>query len=99
MSVSSLSHAGLPQASPLSPILYLFFNSDLVRNVINKNKGAIAFIDDYTAWVTGTSIAGNWAILQVKIVPDLESWASSSGATFQAKKPAWCISHGIKREF
>ena len=48
-SVSSLPSVGLPQGSPLSPILYLFFYSDLVRSVINKNKGAIAFIDDYTA--------------------------------------------------
>ncbi len=47
-SVSSLAHAGLPQSSLLSPILYLFFKSDLIRSVINQNKGAIAFINDYT---------------------------------------------------
>lgn len=52
--VVELQHAGLPQGSPLSPILFLFFNSDLVESKINKNRGAIAFIDDYSAWVTGT---------------------------------------------
>lgn len=84
--VSIFSHTGLPQGSPLSPILYLFFNSDLVCSVINKNKGAIAFIDDYTTWVTSSNIVENLVILQTKIVPYLESWALSSGATFQAKK-------------
>ncbi len=73
MSVSSLAHAGLLQSSPLFPILYLFFNSDLICSVINKNKGVGAFIDDYTAWVTGPSIAGNPALLQAKIVPHLEN--------------------------
>ncbi len=72
MSVCSLAHAGLPQRSPLSSILYLFFNSDPIRSVINKNKGAIAFIDDYTAWIIGPSIAGKVTLLQAKIVPHLE---------------------------
>ena len=36
-SVNSPPNSGLPQGSPLSPILYLFFNSDLVRSLINKN--------------------------------------------------------------
>lgn len=48
-SVSLLSQAGLPQGSPLSPIIYLFFNANLVEEVINKNKGSLAFIDDFTA--------------------------------------------------
>ena len=48
---AALNQAGLPQGSPLLSILYLFFNSDLVQGVINKNKGSIAFIDDFIAWV------------------------------------------------
>lgn len=40
-----LEDAELPQGSPLSPILFLFFNADLVKSIINKNKGAIAFIE------------------------------------------------------
>lgn len=34
----ALQDAGLPQRSPLSPILFLFFNANLVKSVINKNK-------------------------------------------------------------
>lgn len=47
----SLEHAGLPQGLPLSPILFLFFNADLIQGPINKNKGSIAFIDEFTAWI------------------------------------------------
>jgi hypothetical protein len=48
-----LPQASLPQRSPLSPILFLFFNADLVQQRIDSKGGSIAFIDDYTAWVTG----------------------------------------------
>ncbi len=50
-----LLQAGLPQGSLLSPILFLFFNADLVEKKIDSNGGALAFVDDYTAWVTGPS--------------------------------------------
>ena len=36
-----LSQAGLPQGSPLSPILFLFFNADLVQHKISAAGGSV----------------------------------------------------------
>lgn len=84
-----LPQAGLSQGSPLSPILFLFFNADLVSSKINRNKGAIAFMDDYTAWVTGASDEETTNLLQGTVVAKAEQWARSSGATFKADKTAF----------
>lgn len=47
--VQDLPQPRLPQGSPLSPILFLFFNADLVQRQIDSQGGAIAFVDDFTA--------------------------------------------------
>jgi hypothetical protein len=81
-----ITYPGLPQGSPLSPILYLFFNADLVDVPINKHEGAIAFVDDYNRWVVGQSADANTETLQAHIIPKALSWAARSGATFEAQK-------------
>lgn len=45
---SDIAFPGLPQGSPLSPILYVFFNADLVAESVDDKRGAMGFIDDYT---------------------------------------------------
>ncbi|KAI3111220.1 hypothetical protein CBS147330_9923 [Penicillium roqueforti] len=45
--VTPLANAGLAQGSPLSPILFTFFNSDLVDQPVTFHGSASAFIDDY----------------------------------------------------
>lgn len=67
-------------------MLFLFFNADLVQSVTNRSKGAIAFIDDYSAWVTGSSASENVAKLQRTVVTRAEEWEATSGATFEAGK-------------
>jgi hypothetical protein len=85
---TALQQAGLPQGSPLSPILFLFFNADLVQRRIDRNGGAIAFVDDYTVWVTGTSAASNRQRIQ-GIVDEATKWERRSGATFEQDKTAF----------
>jgi hypothetical protein len=82
-----LQQAGLPQGSPLSPILFLFFNADLVQQKINNTGGSFACVDDYTAWVTGSSAEDNYTGIQ-QIVEKALSWEKTSGATFEIAKTA-----------
>ncbi|KAF5964566.1 reverse transcriptase [Fusarium coicis] len=82
-----LPQAGLPQGSPLSPILFLFFNADLVQTRIDRNGGAIAFVDDYTTWVSGPTAQSNRRGIQAIIDKALD-WERRSGATFEAEKTA-----------
>ena len=83
----SLPQAGLPQGSPLSPVLFLFFNADLVQRRIDSHGGAIAFVDDFTAWVTGPTAQSNREGIEA-IINDALDWERRSGATFEAEKTA-----------
>src|SRR2546423_5660446 len=81
-----IAHAGLPQGSPLSPILFLFFNANLVASRLSDRGGSIAFVDDYNAWVTGSSITETTDKIQKELLPRVAEWARTSGATFEATK-------------
>ncbi|KAM4067345.1 endonuclease-reverse transcriptase domain-containing protein [Hirsutella rhossiliensis] len=58
--------------------------SRLVKR-ISDNGGSIAFVDDYSAWVTGPTAESNREGMQ-SIVDDAISWEKRSGATFEADK-------------
>jgi hypothetical protein len=45
--VSLIKYAGIPQGSPLLLLLYVFYNADLVEWKIDRDGGAIGFIDDF----------------------------------------------------
>ncbi|KJZ70705.1 hypothetical protein HIM_09889 [Hirsutella minnesotensis 3608] len=81
----ALAQAGLPQGSPLSPVAFLFFNADLVQRRISNNGGSIAFVDDYSAWVTGPTAESNRDGIQ-SIIDDALDWEKRSGATFEVNK-------------
>ena len=85
--VKQLPFPGLPQGSPLSPILFLFYNADLVERRISNKGGAVAFIDDYTAWVVGKSAEENMSGVK-EIVNHALAWELRSGATFEGEKTA-----------
>lgn len=85
--VQDLPQPGLPQGSPLSPILFLFFNADLVQRQIDSQGGAIAFVDDFTAWVTGPTVHSNREGI-TSIINEALDWEKRSGATFEADTTA-----------
>ena len=53
---------------------------------IDRSGGAIGFVDDFNAWVTGSSTRQNMAAIQHRILPRVEAWARESGAIFEAEK-------------
>jgi hypothetical protein len=80
--------AGILQGSRLSPILYAFYDANVVQGRINKSEGSTGFIDDYNAWVTGTSAVKNTRKLQTQLLYRAEEWARENGAVFEADKTA-----------
>ncbi|KAJ5513135.1 hypothetical protein N7463_002687 [Penicillium fimorum] len=84
--VVPLENAGLAQGSPLSPILFAFFNCDLVDQPVDFHGGASAFIDDYFRWQVGWSAEGNLAKIQSEDIPRIEAWAERTGSCFAAEK-------------
>ncbi|KAF4233525.1 hypothetical protein CNMCM6805_009182 [Aspergillus fumigatiaffinis] len=84
--VSPLENAGLAQGSPLSPILFGFFNSDLVDQPVDYHGGSSAFIDDYLRWRAGPSAEDNIKKIQEEVIPRIEAWARRTGSSFAAEK-------------
>ena len=83
--IEAVEHPGLPQGSPLSPILFIFYNADLVQRKNNGKGGAMAYVDDYSAWVVGDTAAANTAALE-GVVEEATGWERRSGATFEEEK-------------
>ena len=81
-----IAQAGIPQGSPLSPILYIFYNANLIGQPVDKTKGALGFVDDYSPWVVGDNVDENIQTLQTTIITKTERWARESGATFEPSK-------------
>lgn len=71
--VTPLANAGLAYGSPLSPILFAFFNSDSVDQPITFHGGASAINDDYFRWQVGRSAEENLARMQSEDIPFIEA--------------------------
>lgn len=84
--VAPLGSAGLAQGSSLSPILFAFFNSDLVDPAADFHGGASAYIDDYFRWRVGRSAEANLQKLQSEDIPRIEAWARKTESHFAAEK-------------
>jgi hypothetical protein len=58
--------------SPLSPLLYVFYNADLFEWKIDGNSGVLGFVDDLNAWVVGDDVKQNTKAYQDTIMPHAE---------------------------
>jgi hypothetical protein len=76
---------GIPQGSPVSPILYLFYNADLIEACKTEDTEAVGYIDDVSILAVGPSAARNCKTLK-KIHRKAEEWACKHGSQFAPAK-------------
>jgi hypothetical protein len=80
-------NTGIPQGSPLSPILFLFFISELLERFQDPEQGTlgVGFVDDTNLITWGESAADNCRRLTTAHA-ECESWAAENGARFAPEK-------------
>jgi len=79
---------GIPQGSPLSPILFLFFNADLIEDLHASYPGqvmVVGYIDDIAILVWSESATENCQLL-ARIHGNAEAWGRTHAAKFSPKK-------------
>ena len=76
---------GIPQGSPLSPILYLFYNADLIEACKTEVTEAVGYIDDASILAVGPSAQRNCKTLKA-IHRTAEKWALQHGSQFAPAK-------------
>ena len=76
-----------PQGSPVSPILYLFFNSPLLERCSRLGLRAVigGFVDDISILAYGKTTEGNCQTIQ-RVHRECMAWADTHGATFAPHK-------------
>jgi hypothetical protein len=76
--------AGVPQGSPLSPILYIFYNADLL-DIPHPGELALGFIDDIGYGVKGRTALESTTNLKYMLAK-AEQWRKTHGAQFEKSK-------------
>jgi hypothetical protein len=84
---------GLPQGSPLSPILYIIYNSSLLINnplSLSQNAISLGFIDDVTHLVAKKYLETSIRKLEIEGNRSLE-WGVKHNAIFDKKKANFMV--------
>lgn len=77
--------AGIPQGSPLSPILYLYYNADLLEAYANDKVDTIGYTDDVSLLATGGTPQHDTHTLKVAH-REAQKWARKHGSVFATSK-------------
>jgi Reverse transcriptase (RNA-dependent DNA polymerase) len=78
-------HTGIPQGSPLSPALYLFYNADLLEDYTSKTVGTLGYIDNVSLLAIGATVQHNTQALKIAH-RKAEDWARKHGLVFAITK-------------
>jgi Reverse transcriptase (RNA-dependent DNA polymerase)/Endonuclease-reverse transcriptase len=77
--------AGIPQGSPLSPLLYMYYNADLLDIAPQHRATGLGFVDDIAYGVQGKSDKENVRKLK-RILNEAEKWRKQHGVQFETSK-------------
>jgi ribonuclease HI/exonuclease III len=78
-------NTGIPQGSPLSPILYLFYNADLVEQCNETDTMSTGYIDDVAIMAWGDTTERTCQTLST-ILQKAQRWASKHASVFAPDK-------------
>jgi hypothetical protein len=76
---------GIPQGSPLSPILYLFYNADLIDECQEPDSMSTGYIDDVGILTRAKTTEDSCATLS-KVLEKVQRWANTHASIFAPNK-------------
>ncbi|GAA5995160.1 hypothetical protein JCM11641_007792, partial [Rhodosporidiobolus odoratus] len=77
--------SGLPQGSPLSPIIFLLYNSQLLRDAQTDFSYGYGWVDDLNILAWGRTVEQAVSNAQ-KLTPNLEGWSKTHATAFETTK-------------
>ncbi|GAA5848396.1 hypothetical protein JCM8547_004502 [Rhodosporidiobolus lusitaniae] len=83
-------NCGLPQGSPLSPLVYCLLAAPLLDLFRSSSSTALGYVDDVLALGWGRNLNEAVAALQTKL-RQAEGWAEKVGAAFEPSKSGWMV--------
>ena len=75
----------MPQGSPLSPLLYMFYNADFLDVAQQHQATGLGFIDDIVYSIQGNTDKANVRKIK-RILNDVEEWRKKHGVQFEVSK-------------